>query len=148
MEMENSIFIPATSDAVWQALHDPAILEKCIPGCRNITPTPKGDMLVKARISIGFINRDLLGRLRLKDESDAPRTLLMQGGVGQRVRGSARIITVPEGAGVRLSYEIRLKIEARIASLGSFLVNRTARKLGAEFFDRLARELGPKADQL
>ncbi len=147
MEMENSVFISAAPDAVWQALHDPAVLEKCIPGCLKITPMPKGDMQVKARISIGFISRDLLGRLRLKDESEAPRIVLMQGGVGQKARGSARITLVPEGEGTRLGYEIRAKVEVRIASLGSFLINRTARKLGAEFFDRLARELEPKDDQ-
>lgn len=147
MEMENSVFLATTPDRVWQALHDPAVLEKCIPGCRKIAPITKNDLQVKARISVGFMSRDLLGRLRLTDESETPRVLAMQGNVGQKARGSARLSLTPEGEGTRLGYEINANVDMRLVSLGSFLINRTARKLAAEFFDRLARELEPKDDQ-
>ncbi|MBT9246676.1 carbon monoxide dehydrogenase subunit G [Gemmobacter fulvus] len=140
MEMEESLFIAAPQQAVWEALNDPGMLQRCIPGCTAITRKSPDEMLAKVHINIAFVQKDIVARLQHQHRS-APDRLTLVGMVGQRATGTSQIVLTPAEGGTLLTYKIKASINVSFATLGSFVINKTAKRLSGEFFARLAAEL-------
>ena len=66
-----------------------------------------------------------------------------EGGVAGFAKGGATVrLAEVEGGGTRLGYEVEAQVGGKIAQLGARLVDGTAKKLAAEFFDNFAKALG------
>ena len=137
---EHTVFIAAAPDAVWRALHDPELLKRVIPGFELVTPKGPAEMQVKAAIEIAFFRRVVTGRLRLHDEVPGQK-LRMNANVGERAKGVVHVTLAPENAGTRLAYTVKADVKIKAAGLGDFVINRTAQKLGGQFFKNLGNEV-------
>src|SRR3546814_9874979 len=72
-----------SSDLVWQALNDPDVLRRCIPGCQSLTKESDTRMVATVEIKIGPIGARFNGAVELAD-INAPDsyTLIMEGQAG------------------------------------------------------------------
>ncbi|HJX85529.1 MAG TPA: SRPBCC domain-containing protein, partial [Candidatus Angelobacter sp.] len=55
MKIEGSHTIPAPRDRVFAALTDPAVLQKCIPGCEELQKTADNQYTAKLSAGVGSI---------------------------------------------------------------------------------------------
>ena len=53
MDISGEYQIPAPRSAVWEALNDPAVLQRCIPGCEAIEQSSATEMQAKVTAAIG-----------------------------------------------------------------------------------------------
>lgn len=139
MELTGEHIIPASREAVWQALNDTAVLQACIPGCEEIHMNSPTDMTAKAQLKIGPVRARFSGDITLS-ELNPPQSYVISGkgngGIAGFAKGGARVRLeeiAPDRT--RLLYEVEAAIGGKIAQLGQRLIRSTSEKLAAQFFD-------------
>jgi uncharacterized protein len=137
--------IAASRDDVWAALHDPAVLARCIDGCQALEQIAADAFEATVRAKVGPVSATFKVDLTLEDVV-APDSYTIQanvkGGAAGFARGSARIRLDPEGDDTRLGYSVHANVGGKLAQVGSRLIDGTARKLADDFFAAFQREFG------
>ncbi len=150
MDMTGEIRIAAARERVWQALNDPEVLKKCIPGCESLDKISDTEFTATATNRIGPLKAKFGGKVELSD-IDPPNGYTIsgegQGGVAGFARGGATIRLSDDGAGTVLHYTVKASVGGKLAQIGSRLVDQAARKLADDFFDRFVAEVGGAAAQ-
>jgi hypothetical protein len=141
MELADTIVINAPRDRVYAALNDPEILRQCIPGCEELILHSPTDLEAKVVLKIGPVKARFGGKVKL-DVTGAPGNFSLtgegNGGTAGFAKGGADV-TLTEAEGVTtLTYTAKAEIGGKLAQLGSRLVQSTARKLSASFFEKFA----------
>jgi carbon monoxide dehydrogenase subunit G len=147
MDMTGERRIPATRQAVWDALNDPEVLKASIPGCKSLEKTSDTDMKATASIKIGPIAAQFTGKVQLLD-LDPPNSYRIagegQGGVAGFANGGAKVSLTDDGMFTVLSYEVKAQVGGKIAQLGARLIDATAKQMADQFFDRFSAQVaGP-----
>lgn len=151
MDITGQHKISASRDAVWQALNDAEVLKACIPGCEEIEQTSPTTLTAKVVQKIGPVKARFEGAIELLN-IDAPASYTIsgegQGGVAGFAKGSADVVLTDEGDGTLLTYTAHGQVGGKLARLGSRLIDATAKKLAAKFFDNFQEALnnGPPGD--
>ena len=143
MELTQTHLLPVPLQTAWDALNDPAVLQRCIPGCESINAADGGDNPaydIAMTAAVGPVKARFKGRMELADIAP-PRSYTLhfdgQGGAAGFGKGSAQVQLTPEGPTVtRLSYTATAQVGGKLAQIGSRLVTSVANKLAAEFFKR------------
>ncbi|MBT8084815.1 MAG: carbon monoxide dehydrogenase subunit G [Woeseia sp.] len=144
MDITGEYRIGAKRERVWEALNDPRMLQKCIPGCESIEK--KSDTAMQARITaaIGPVKARFDTHLKLED-LDPPQRYALTGeakaGATGFGRGRADVELAEDGAETLLRYRADFKVGGKLAQVGSRLVVGATRKTADEFFNNLSREL-------
>ncbi len=141
MELADEIVINAPRDAVYAALNDPEVLQKCIPGCEELTKTSDTELEAKVVLKVGPVKARFSGDVQLNtDEAPGKFTLAGQGNGGAAgfAKGGADVTLTEDGDTTILTYEAKAEIGGKLAQLGSRLVQSTAKKLAGKFFKSFA----------
>ena len=64
MELQGDRLIPASLDATWAALNDPATLKACIAGCETLERTGDDAYTAVVAMKIGPVSARFRGNLR------------------------------------------------------------------------------------
>jgi carbon monoxide dehydrogenase subunit G len=147
MQMTDSQRIAAPREQVWTALNDPEVLKRCIPGCESLEMTSPNEMTASVVLKVGPVKAKFAGKVTLSD-LDPPNGYRItgegSGGVAGFAKGGATVRLEEDGpAATILHYEVDAQIGGKLAQLGGRLIDSTAKKLAAEFFDNLAGILAP-----
>jgi hypothetical protein len=148
MELTGEYRIPAPREKVWQALNDPTVLQKCIPGCESVEKLSDTEFTAKVVLKIGPMTAKFAGKGTLSD-LDPPNGYTItgegQGGVAGFGKGSAKVRLEADGPDVtKMRYTAETQVGGKMAQLGARLIDSTSKKLADQFFDRFAAALsGP-----
>jgi carbon monoxide dehydrogenase subunit G len=149
MELTGERLLPLPRSRVWQALNDPAVLQRCLPGCETFEADGDNAYKVSLTAAVGPIRSRFNGRLRLSDLDPQNAYSLSfegSGGAAGFGKGTARVtLTDDAAAGTRLAYAVNAQVGGKLAQLGNRLIDGVARKLADDFFNRFARETGGPA---
>lgn len=145
MELTGKQQLPVPRDRVWAALLDPATLKAAIPGCESITDQGNGLYAIGLLAAVGPVKARFKGRLQQQDVQAPQRYTLSfegDGGIAGFAKGSAEVELQEEGKDrdqTMLLYRAQAQIGGRLAQIGSRLVDATAAKMSAQFFERLTQ---------
>lgn len=145
MELKDEIVINAPQDVVYSALNDPEILRNCIPGCEELIKHSDTELEAKVVLKIGPVKAKFKGNVTLDPISPPDRFSLVgqgTGGAAGFARGGAKVELEPHPDGTLLRYEATVEVGGKIAQLGSRLIQGTAKKLSAKFFNSFAERVG------
>lgn len=141
MELTGEQLLPVTRERVWAALLDSETLRAAIPGCEAVTLEGDGRYAVRVVATVGPVKARFKGRLQQQDLQPPQRYTLSfegDGGIAGFAKGSAEVeLTEVEGASTLLAYRAQAQIGGRLAQIGSRLVDATAARMSAQFFERL-----------
>ncbi|MBU0781675.1 MAG: carbon monoxide dehydrogenase subunit G [Alphaproteobacteria bacterium] len=144
MELKDAIIINAPLDRVYAALNDPEILRQCIPGCEELIQHSDTELEAKIVLKIGPVKARFSGNVQL-DKSGAPHAFSLtgqgNGGAAGHAKGGADVALVADGDTTVLTYDAKAEIGGKLAQLGSRLIQSTAKKLAAKFFQSFAEVL-------
>ena len=152
MDFKGQYSIPASPDAVWAALHDPAVLANAIPGCEGVDRVSDSEMKAKAAIKVGPVKARFEGRVTL-EELAPPAGFVKamklrgegQGGAAGFARGESEVRLSVEPGGTLLQYDAKAMIGGRLAQVGQRLIDASAKALADEFFAKFAALMQPEA---
>jgi uncharacterized protein len=138
-------------NSVWQALHSPELLRRCIPGCLELEPLSATDYRAKVKVSIGPVSGTFDVHLSMVNASP-PTSYRLEGegragplGFG---KGYADVLLAEDIDFTRLNYSADFQVGGRMAQLGSRLIVGATRKIVDDFFAKLATEIGSSAGGL
>ncbi len=146
LEMTGEYVLPVARQAVWDALNDPEMLRRCIPGCESLEKKSDTEFAAVTLAKVGPVKARFKGKVRLED-LDPPSSYKIvgegEGGIAGFAKGGASVTLADAEGGTRLSYRAEAQVGGKLAQLGQRLIAGTARKMADQFFSNFAEALAP-----
>jgi len=147
MEMTGERRIPASRQAVWDALNDPEALRAAIPGCETIERIEGDSFQARVAVKLGPMAAKFSSKLRLENlNPPASYTIAGEGNGGAMgfAKGGADVQLEELGPSeTLLKYQVKAQVGGKIAQLGARLIDSTAKSMADQFFERFAGALTP-----
>ena len=137
MELTGERHLPASRQATWAALDDPATLQACIAGCESLERVGEDGFAAVVAVRVGPVSARFKGSLKMLDIRPPDGCTLQfegQGGAAGFGKGSAEVVLADDGAGTLLRYTARAQVGGKMAQIGSRLVDAAAAKIADDFF--------------
>ncbi|MFZ6646197.1 CoxG family protein [Undibacterium sp. TJN25] len=137
MELTGEQIIRAPRQTVWDALNDPAILARCVPGCEEIQKISDTEMHTRVALKIGPVRARFAGKILMSDvnmPSSCTLTFEGSGGAAGFAKGRSGVRLTEEGQGTRLSYSVEASVGGKLGQIGGRLIDSSAKKMADEFF--------------
>ena len=140
MKLSGSYQINLSKQKVWEALNDPEILKKAIPGCEEFIKNSDTEFTATATNKIGPFNASFTGDIELTD-LNPPDSYKITGSGNSPVgfaSGEATVRLEDHEGGTNLVYEVEANVGGKIAQVGSRLIDMTAKKMADIFFGKFS----------
>jgi len=150
MKLSGSYQINLEKQKVWEALNDPEILKKTIPGCEKFKKNSDTEFSTIATNKIGPFNATFTGNIELKD-LNPPHSYKISGSGNSPVgfaSGEAEVKLEDDNGGTKLIYAVEANVGGKIAQVGSRLIDMTAKKMADIFFGKFSELVSNKTDIL
>ena len=148
MKLSGSYQINLEKQKVWEALNDPDILQKTIPGCEKFVKNSETEFTATATNKIGPFNASFTGDIELKD-LNPPHSYKITGSGNSPVgfaNGEALVTLENFEGGTKLTYTVEANVGGKIAQVGSRLIDMTAKKMADIFFGKFSELISNKPD--
>lgn len=146
MDMTGEYRIPAPRQKVWEALNDPEILAKCIPGCQELNKDSETELSATVKTKVGPVSATFKGKVTLSDINPPEGYTITgegTGGAAGFAKGGAEVALKEDGPDATvLSYTAKAQVGGKLAQIGSRLIDSTSKKMAGQFFDKFAEEVG------
>ena len=140
MKLTGSYQINLEKQKVWEALNNPEILKKSIPGCEEFIKKSDTNFTAKATNKIGPFNASFTGEVELQ-ELNPPNSYKITGSGNSPVgfaKGEADVKLEDKDQGTLLTYTVEAQVGGKIAQVGSRLIAMTAKKMADIFFGKFS----------
>src|SRR6185436_19695730 len=99
MKLVGTVKIALPRQKVWDALNDPAVLARCIPGCEKLERVADDEYAVTQMLGIAAIKGRYAGKIMLRDKvPPSSCTLNLDGkGPGGFMHGVSKVELVEQG---------------------------------------------------
>ena len=146
MDMVGEARLDASRSVVWDALNNPEVLKKSIPGCEDLQKLSETSYSAVVVSKVGPIKARFLGNVTLSDIiAPSSYTLVGEGQGGMAGFAKAEIQVELEELDQSLTllrYTVKANVGGKLAQLGSRLIDATARKNADDFFESFSRAVG------
>ena len=145
MDMQGTRQLGVTQQQAWDALNDPEVLKKCIPGCDKFEKTEQDNQYaVGMAVKVGPVSAKFTGKVTLT-EIQPPSSYKLafegQGGVAGFGKGASSVSLVPNAEGCELAYTVQAQVGGKVAQLGQRLIDGAAKSMADDFFKRFDEEM-------
>ncbi len=144
MELNGSYTFDAPRDVIWQALMDPEVLAKILPGVERLEKISDTEFTGVMDVRVGPVQGKFNGKVVLSDLQEPEKFHMDVDGRGAAgyVRGGGDAVLEEVDGKTVLTYSGEAQVGGRIASVGQRLVETTAKSIvrqGLESLDRLTQ---------
>lgn len=140
MKIEGQHVFAATPQLVWDAVTDPSVLAKVMPGCEEFRAIGENRFEGKMKIKVGPVQGEFLGTVQLSDLVPPRSYRLKLNGKGApgfvEGDGTLQLVDDPSG-GTRLEYSVDAKIGGRIATVGQRLLDSSSKVITRQALEGL-----------
>jgi carbon monoxide dehydrogenase subunit G len=143
--------VAASADEVWSALHDPDVLRRTIPGCRDLTPVGAGDYSATLGVQVGPLSDTYRGLFSVVGHLPTSTIRVHVEGRGRAGRLELDLqvaLAAACGGSTYLRYDASAQVSGLVARLGSATLNVAGAHLTGCFFRDLDRALGARSRQV
>ena len=132
--------VPASRARVFDALVDPEVLQRCIPGCEEFVALSQDSYEAMLKIGVAGLKGVYRGTADVYDKQPPDSFSIRFDGKGKTgfVRGTALISLTGEETTARVACDVDVQVGGAVAAVGSRLIQATAKKLANDFFRQLA----------
>ncbi len=144
MELNGSVTIPASIEAVWLALNNPETLRRCIPGCEEVRQISPTEMHARVALRMGPVRATFVGKVLLTDvRAPVGCTLNFEGSGGGAgfAKGSSVIALTAVPGGTQLDYTTQASVAGKLGQIGGRLMDASAKQLADRFFAAFKAEV-------
>ena len=143
MKIEGMHELHAPRDRVYDALIDPQILQRSIPGCESLEKTADNTYVATMKVGIGSVKGTFKGNVRLEDMRPPEHYRLIVDGKGAPgfVKGTGDFNLQERDGGTAIAYQGEMQVGGVIAGVGQRMIEAAAKMLASQFFKALDGEL-------
>lgn len=151
MKFEGEHSFQATREQVWEAVQNPQVLARTLPGARRLEETGSDEYAITVAAGVGSVKAVYDGIFSLTDKQE-PESCTVRASA----RGSAGSVDTTarmrlddgQNGGAQMHYEADAKVTGALAGVGQRLIGAAAKKTTRQFLEALDRELTqPEASQ-
>jgi uncharacterized protein len=146
MKIQGEHVFDAPRDAVWEAVLDPDVLTRVLPGCEDFREVGDNEYEGVLKIKVGPVQGKFNGKVKLSDLKAPESYHLDLDGKGAPgfVNGQGELRLADEGGKTRLHYEVDAKVGGRIASVGQRLLDSTTRVITRQALEGLDAQIAAR----
>ncbi|KGN42421.1 SRPBCC family protein [Knoellia aerolata] len=144
MKISGSAQMAATPDQVWAAVHDPAVLARCIPGCQSLRELSTGRYAMTVMAGVAAIKGSYAGEVAIHDVTEPTAFTMKAEGAGApgTIATTVEVALAPgESGGTSISYEADAIVGGAIGGVGQRMLAGVARKMAGQMFTALDRDI-------
>ncbi|MGA8248794.1 MAG: carbon monoxide dehydrogenase subunit G, partial [Nocardioides sp.] len=145
MKISGQNVLPFPVERVWEALLDPAVLVRTIPGCERLETTGDHTYAMTVTAGVASIRGTYDGSCVLSDlvphESLVMR--LQGSGAPGTIDATVQVGFAPAAeGGARISYDADAVVGGMVGGVGQRMLGSVSRRMATEFFDNVGRAIG------
>jgi carbon monoxide dehydrogenase subunit G len=136
MKVSGSATLHAARPKVWEALNDPAVLVRTIPGCQQLEQVGTDSYRMTITAGVASIKGVYQGDVALTDQEEPSSFILRASGAGAPGTVSADVkVRLAESDGATLlDYDADAIVGGMIGGVGQRVLSGVAKKTAGEFF--------------
>jgi len=151
VHISDSIDIKIPRQMVFTALNDVEILKASIPGCESLEALDETKYSAIIISKIGPLKLRFKGQAELLDIVE-PESYTIKGegsgGPAGRAKVTAHVTLLENNNSTTLTYDVNAEMGGKLAQLGGSLIENTAMKLSAQFFQTFTESLSHSVGNL
>jgi carbon monoxide dehydrogenase subunit G len=149
LDIGGSEVIAASPERLWQCLNDPAVLTRCIPGCRGMTALGPDAFKIDLQLRVAAVGGTFEGEIALHDKEDPRRCRVAVSGAGSlgHGNGEATFEIAAHESGSLLTYSGSGEIGGLVAGVGQRILGSVSKHLIGRFFTSLRNQFETAAPQ-
>jgi carbon monoxide dehydrogenase subunit G len=131
---ENVLAVPV--DKAWDALLDPAVLVRTIPGCERLEATGENAYAMTVTAGVASIKGTYAGSCVLTDLVEHESLVMKLDGAGApgTIGATVNVRFTPERGSTRVSYDADAVVGGMIGGVGQRMLTSVSRRMAGEFF--------------
>jgi len=135
--------IPAQRETVWQALMNPEILARALPGCEKLEANPDGSYHAQMKVGIAAIKGTYQGRIEILDPipNELFRMKVDGQGTGGFLKAEGTLTLTGQENETLISYSGEAQVGGVIAGVGQRLMLVAAKQIINQFFQAFAKQV-------
>jgi uncharacterized protein len=142
MKLSGTYDLSLPPERAYQALQDPELLAKCMPGCEGLESIGPDEYKMKMKMALAAFSGLFEGKIRIADPAPPTSFKLIVEGSGRVgfMKGEGLLNLTPKDGGTQVAYDGDVQVGGTIAAVGQRLIDSTAKMMIKRFFDKLAAE--------
>ena len=136
MKFTGENVLDAPVDQAWDALLDPAVLVRTIPGCERLEATGENAYAMTVTAGVASIRGTYAGSCELRDLVEHESLVMKLDGAGApgTIGATVNVRFTPEGSTTRVSYDADAVVGGMIGGVGQRMLTSVSRRMAGEFF--------------
>ena len=142
MKVDGTHDVHARRERVFRAMTDPAVLQRCIPGCEQLELTGENTYATTLRAGVGSIKGVFKGTVRLEDVRAPEHYRMVVEGKGQPgfVKGSGDLDLAETDGVTTITYSGDVTAGGTLASVGQRMLQGSVKMMATQFFTAIEAE--------
>src|SRR3954454_21391430 len=144
MQISGESTIPYPVERVWDALLDPAVLVRAIPGCERLETTGDHTYAMTVTAGVAAIRGTYDGTCALSDLSPHESLVMRLRGAGApgTIDATVNVAFADAGDGAtRVSYDADAIVGGMVGGVGQRMLGSVSRRMAGEFFGNVANAI-------
>ena len=145
MKISGENTIPHPVERVWDALLDPAVLVRTIPGCERLETTGENTYAMTVTAGVASIRGTYDGTCALSDLKEHESLVMRLQGAGApgTIDATVNVAFAPTGdAGTRIAYDADAVVGGMVGGVGQRMLGSVSKRMAGEFFGNVAGAIG------
>jgi uncharacterized protein len=136
MKFTGENVLAAPVEQAWDALLDPAVLVRTIPGCERLEATGDNAYAMTVTAGVASIKGTYAGSCELRDLVEHESLVMKLDGAGApgTIGATVQVRFLPEGPSTRISYDADAVVGGMIGGVGQRMLTSVSRRMAGEFF--------------
>lgn len=143
MKFTGQNVLAAPVKQAWDALLDPAVLVRTIPGCERLEATGDNAYAMTVTAGVASIKGTYAGSCVLTDLVEHESLVMKLDGAGApgTIGATVQVRFAPDGSTTTVSYEADATVGGMIGGVGQRMLTSVSRRMAGEFFGNVDRVL-------
>lgn len=144
MNISGETVLEAPVEQVWNAVLDPAVLVRTIPGCEQLQSTGENTYDMTVTAGVAAIRGTYAGTCELRDLQPHDSLVMKAEGAGApgTISADVKVTFADTGDGsTRLTYEAEAVVGGMIGGVGQRMLTSVSKRMAGEFFASINRVL-------
>lgn len=143
MKVTGSATLAVPLPVVWDALQDPAVLARTIPGCESLAEVGAGSYQMMISAGVASIKGTYAGEVTLSDHEPPHAFTLRATGQGApgTIDATVRVLLAEAAEGTRVDYAADATVGGMVGGVGQRMLAGVGKKMAGQFFAAVERDL-------
>jgi uncharacterized protein len=149
MKIDGTHQLNAKREQVFQKLVDPAVLQRCIPGCERLDVTGENAYSTTMKAGVGSIKGVFTGSVRLEEITPPEHFRMIVDGKGQPgfLKGTGSIDLAEKDGVTVITFAGDVNVGGTLASVGQRMIQGSAKMMATQFFTAIEAEAQTQPDE-